>query len=123
MISLLANVFSSAWRHLHISCILYLNLSAQVPPVANKFVGLNITQPLLNATGQVRWAINNIVEPISPPCTPLAQDIYSNPAWISEHLAAPGFVGDRDPFVEVCVPTFCAILKVVFLLWAQGSLW
>lgn len=73
----------------------------QVPQTADRVLGINVTQPLLEATGQVRWAFNNIVEPLSPPCTPVLQNIFSDPEWVEQHLAPPGFVGDPNPFVQV----------------------
>ena len=32
---------------------------------------LNITQPLMGQTGQLRWALNNVVNLKAPPCEPL----------------------------------------------------
>lgn len=40
-------------------------------PAANVQVQLNITQPLMNQTGQLRWALNNVVGLREPPCLPL----------------------------------------------------
>ncbi len=33
---------------------------------------LNLTQPLLGQTGQLRWALNNVAYAKEPPCSPLA---------------------------------------------------
>ena len=82
----------------------------QVPQRADRVLGLNMTQPLLNATGQVRWAFNNIVQPFSPPCTALASDIHKDPSWIQQHLAAPGYDGYLDAFVQVHSPRQPALI-------------
>lgn len=33
---------------------------------------LNITQPLLEQTGQLRWALDNVANTLNPPCSPLS---------------------------------------------------
>ena len=37
---------------------------------------LNITQPLMNQTGQLRWALNNVASEIPSPCEPLLDLVY-----------------------------------------------
>ena len=32
---------------------------------------INVSQPVLNATGQIRWALNNVVYTETPPCQAL----------------------------------------------------
>lgn len=101
-------------------CSPLLLVVRQVPQQAGRVVGVNITQPLIQATGQLRWALNNIVEPLSPPCTPLAQNIYDDPTWITSRLATPGYVGYADPHTQVsAVPPFlvplpdaCSMLRL-----------
>ena len=65
------------------------------------FLGVNITQPILRATGQLRWALNNIVQPIDPPCQNLLQDVYLDPSWPEQHAVPAGFTGDPYAFQEV----------------------
>lgn len=42
--------------------------SLAVPKIANRTVRLNMTQPFL-ATGQVRWALNQVIQTDTPSCT------------------------------------------------------
>ncbi|KAK9792751.1 hypothetical protein WJX73_006180 [Symbiochloris irregularis] len=70
-------------------------------PNADRLLGLNISQPLIEPTGQLRWAFNNIVQPSSPPCTPLLRDIALDQDWLGQHLAAPGFDTVLDPYEQV----------------------
>ncbi|KAJ9516034.1 hypothetical protein QJQ45_024447 [Haematococcus lacustris] len=50
---------------------------------ASRTVVLNMTSPLLNATGQLRWAMNNIAMPTNPPCVPVMSLVRSNPNWLA----------------------------------------
>lgn len=74
----------------------------QVPQTADITLGLNITQPLLQKTGQLRWALNNVVQPEDPPCTSLLQDVQADPEWPLQHAVPAGYSGDPYGFQEVC---------------------
>jgi L-ascorbate oxidase len=45
-------------------------------PPATLTMLLNITQPLMNQTGQLRWAINNVAMQSPPPCEALLDLVY-----------------------------------------------
>jgi L-ascorbate oxidase len=47
----------------------------QVPAPTVK-LHINITQPLMNQTGQLRWALNNIASQLPTPCEPLLDLVY-----------------------------------------------
>jgi len=40
-------------------------------PDATLRLQLNITQPLMKQTGQIRWAMNNVAGQVPPPCDAL----------------------------------------------------
>ena len=73
-------------------------------------MGFNQTQPLI-ATGQVRWALNNVAHDSVPPCTPTLLDVYNNPDYAEQfavpsnsfrNLTAPGTqVGASDHSISV----------------------
>ena len=69
--------------------------------MADLYLGVNITQPLLQATGQLRWAINNVVQPVDPPCLNLLEDVYLDPAWPEHHAVPAGYSGDPYAHEEV----------------------
>ena len=75
----------------------------QVPPAADITLGVNVTQPLLEATGQLRWALNNVVQPPGPPCQALLGEVYAEPAWPQQHAVPAGYSG--DPNANEQVPT------------------
>jgi L-ascorbate oxidase len=61
-------------------------------PAPTAFLMVNISQPVLNETGQIRWALNNIVNIENPPCNDLQSVIKSNPSWLTTNakLTATG---------------------------------
>ena len=87
----------------------------QVPLQANKFLGLNVTQPLLEATGQVRWALNNIVQTKAPPCKALLEDVQYDNDWVTQHLVRPGFYGDIYNGTQVA-PSFSCFPLLLYML-------
>ena len=42
---------------------------------------LNITQPLMRQTGQLRWAINNVAGQVTPPCNALLDLVKKSGSW------------------------------------------
>lgn len=54
-------------------------------PEPNTRLLLNVSQPVLNQTGQLRWALNNIVDIDSPPCHNLQSLLVSNPNYLTKH--------------------------------------
>lgn len=56
-------------------------------PDKTRTVAYNQTQPLI-ATGQIRWALNNVAHDSVPPCTPTLLDVYNNPDY-AEQYAVP----------------------------------
>lgn len=46
------------------------------PPAPTVNLLLNITQPLMKQTGQLRWALNNVAGQVTPPCTALLDLVY-----------------------------------------------
>lgn len=51
-------------------------------PAATTYLLVNISQPVLNETGQIRWAMNNIANLENPPCNNLQSILYYNPNWL-----------------------------------------
>ncbi|GIL43898.1 hypothetical protein Vafri_1486 [Volvox africanus] len=49
------------------------------PPAPTKVVLVNLSQPLLEANGQLRWAINNVAMARNPPCTSLLAKLQRDP--------------------------------------------
>lgn len=45
-------------------------------PAATLDLRINITQPLMHQTGQLRWALNNVAGQVPAPCTPLLDLLY-----------------------------------------------
>ncbi|PSC72452.1 DNA-directed RNA polymerase III subunit RPC5 [Micractinium conductrix] len=72
-------------------------LATQKVPAADLSLTFNITQPLMNQTGQLRWALNNVVGLRTPPCDPLLDLLHANPLWMQTNLVSasqlngPGF--------------------------------
>lgn len=79
-------------------------------PDKTRTVGFNQTQPLI-ATGQIRWALNNVAHDSVPPCTPTLLDVYNNPDY-AEQFAVPAnsFQNLTAPGTQVatCDSTTCA---------------
>lgn len=53
-----------------------LRLPPVQPPEPTLELLLNITQPLMRQTGQLRWALNNVAGQVTPACQPLLDLIY-----------------------------------------------
>jgi hypothetical protein len=56
--------------------------------ISRRFV-LQSTQPLLEANGMQRWAIDGISYPVAPPCKPVLDSLYDNPNWVSSVPPVP----------------------------------
>ncbi|KAG1675974.1 hypothetical protein FOA52_014218 [Chlamydomonas sp. UWO 241] len=52
---------------------------------ADQKIVLNITQPVVTASGMIRWAMNNVAMPTDPPCEALMQLITNDPNWIANN--------------------------------------
>ncbi|KAI3433825.1 hypothetical protein D9Q98_003629 [Chlorella vulgaris] len=63
----------------------YRTAMSKMPP-ATLTVLLNITQPLMNQTGQLRWAINNVAMQSPPPCEALLDLVYENPSGLKRNV-------------------------------------
>lgn len=63
----------------------YRTAMSKMPPATLTML-LNITQPLMNQTGQLRWAINNVAMQSPPPCEALLDLVYENPKWFEENV-------------------------------------
>lgn len=72
---------------------------------------LNITQPLMSQTGQLRWALNNVVSLKAPPCEPLL-DLLKR--WVL--LPACGALIMYVPSCELC-----AHARRCDVRWALGT--
>jgi hypothetical protein len=48
---------------------------------ADQTVTLRMTQPLLEANGMLRWAINNVATPMDPPCQPVMRLMAKDSKW------------------------------------------
>ena len=66
-------------------------------PAATLSLTLNITQPLMRQTGQLRWAMNNVASQQPTPCQPLLDLVHEDPQWFernavpSRQYNKPGF--------------------------------
>ncbi|KAL4433040.1 hypothetical protein ABPG77_006467 [Micractinium sp. CCAP 211/92] len=60
--------------------------SISAVPNATVSLQLNITQPLMEQTGQIRWAINNVAGQNPSPCKPLLDLVYQDPKWIQKNV-------------------------------------
>lgn len=67
----------------------FLKQALSPMPDATLSMLLNITQPLMNQTGQLRWAINNVAGQVTPPCQALLDLVKKDPRWIEKNLAKP----------------------------------
>lgn len=63
------------------------------PPAANKIIQVNVTQPLFNGTGIIRWALNNIMTPTTPMCSARRRSIYSDPLFLKRFELIPPSYG------------------------------
>lgn len=52
-------------------------------PDPTSFLMVNMSQPVINETGQIRWALNNIVGVNRPPCNDLQSIFQSQPDWLA----------------------------------------
>eukprot|EP00199_Chlamydomonas_sp_CCMP681_P000320 CAMPEP_0119105092 /NCGR_PEP_ID=MMETSP1180-20130426/3149_1 /TAXON_ID=3052 ORGANISM="Chlamydomonas cf sp, Strain CCMP681" /NCGR_SAMPLE_ID=MMETSP1180 /ASSEMBLY_ACC=CAM_ASM_000741 /LENGTH=596 /DNA_ID=CAMNT_0007090057 /DNA_START=170 /DNA_END=1960 /DNA_ORIENTATION=+ len=57
--------------------------------VAARLVVLNMTAPVLAATGQLRWAMNNVALMENPPCDSLLNILRSNSTWLADNTINP----------------------------------
>jgi L-ascorbate oxidase len=59
--------------------------SVATTPVPNptSFLRINISQPVLNETGDIKWALNNVVNLENPPCNNIQSTIQSDPRWLT----------------------------------------
>eukprot|EP00798_Chlamydomonas_sp_ICE-L_P020706 gene20706-27512_t len=56
-----------------------------VPPEeANRMFRADVSQPLFNATGILRWAINNVMNPASPSCAAKRHEIQKDPHYLQK---------------------------------------
>ncbi|KAI7841690.1 hypothetical protein COHA_004557 [Chlorella ohadii] len=67
----------------------FLKQAMSPMPDATLSMLLNITQPLMNQTGQLRWAINNVAGQVTPPCQALLDLVKKDSSWIENNLADP----------------------------------
>lgn len=56
----------------------------------DKMVVLNVTQPLMQSTGAIRWAMNNVASSTTPPCAAIAAEVHKNPNYITDNLVPAG---------------------------------
>ena len=54
-------------------------------------MGLNLSLPVLSATGQLRWALNNIAHFKTPPCAPFMSLVQADPKYLTKHVATPNY--------------------------------
>ncbi|PSC72468.1 L-ascorbate oxidase-like [Micractinium conductrix] len=69
-----------------------LEVAAQKVPAADLRLTFNITQPLMNQTRQIRWAINNVVGLRAPPCQALLDLLHADPNWLGKQSGTGGKV-------------------------------
>ncbi|KAK9828854.1 hypothetical protein WJX72_002416 [[Myrmecia] bisecta] len=72
----------------------------QVPKTATRKVLQIGSQPLLNATGQVRWAMNNIANTNTPPCDAPLSQVYNDNSYYGSLAAPNGTFGASLPGVQ-----------------------
>ncbi|DBA96798.1 TPA: hypothetical protein ACH3X3_012965 [Trebouxia sp. C0006] len=68
----------------------------QVPQKATRTITQVVTQPILNSTGQLRWAMNNIANSNTPPCEAPLSLVYSDNNYFTNMAAASGTSGTVD---------------------------
>ena len=102
-----------------VTCASALGMVSEQPatlqvPNKTRTVGFNQTQPLI-ATGQVRWALNNIAHDSQPPCTSILQEVYNDPNWAVENAASqiPTFSNLSSVGIQVCTSMFNRSLDVL----------
>ncbi|PNW88481.1 hypothetical protein CHLRE_01g031500v5 [Chlamydomonas reinhardtii] len=54
------------------------------PAAASKLVYVNLSQPLFNENGQLRWALDNVAMPRTPPCQPLLSSLRKDPKYLTK---------------------------------------
>lgn len=63
--------------------------TARMPvPEPNVWLWINVSQPVLNETGQIRWSMNNIVHTTNPPCNDLQTLMTTDPSWIPDNAVS-----------------------------------
>ena len=65
-------------------------LATLAPPPATRSIRVDISQPALNATGILRWALNDVSGSSTPGCYAYRNSILKNSDWLSNNAATPG---------------------------------
>ncbi|GIL81975.1 hypothetical protein Vretimale_1452 [Volvox reticuliferus] len=73
------------------------------PPVPTKIVLVNLSQPLLEANGQLRWALNNVAMTRNPPCVSLLSKMQKYPKFLKQMAVNASTVNGTGagPFVGI----------------------
>lgn len=63
--------------------------------VDRRFV-LQSTQPLIEANGILRWALDSIAYPVAPPCKPVLDQVYDNSNWAASNALSASSNGPNQ---------------------------
>ena len=69
------------------------DIATMTVPPATSYLMINLSQPVLNETGQIRWAFNNVAFLENPPCNNLQSIMTTNPSWLSTSSALTDAAG------------------------------
>ena len=64
-----------------------------VPTKVDQTIVMQVTQPLLESNGIVKWALSNVIHPDTPPCEAVLNQVYENDNWVQENAMQPTFNG------------------------------
>ena len=53
------------------------------PAFPARVVVVNLSQPLIESNGAIKWALNNVVAQKAPPCTPLLRTLAGSPSMLT----------------------------------------
>jgi hypothetical protein len=54
---------------------------------------LQVTQPLLESNGIVKWALSNVIHADTPPCEAVLNQVYEDDNWAAQNAIQPTYNG------------------------------
>jgi len=64
-----------------------------VPGKVDQRLVMQVTQPLLESNGIVKWALSNVIHADTPPCEAVLNQVYENDNWVADNAIQPTFNG------------------------------
>ena len=86
--------------------------SLSPPSTSNRMIQVNVSQPIFNSTGILRWALNDISTPSMPVCTAIRRSIYNDPLFLRRFTSIPASYGTGQDSLNVSSGT-SGMIKVI----------